>query len=308
MNTRMILTTVGCGALLLLNSIPAVSAAPTGAKAIFASGEGPSVSMYSSQRVSQHATATPKKTVKYAAAKKETEKYIGVSYQLMLLSDDGRMKAVTKSRTFRSGERVKMLVRTNRPGYLTIVNVGSSGNTNMLFNEYVDAYTMHEIPRATTFKFVGAPGTERLMVMLSDSPTPFGGGQQLRTTVADNAPVTPPASSDFGSPPPTSPSLSDDPNMTTASNDVVELPPPPTVIASAMEGVKSLRGAKDIVVDDNMQTSFAVISPKNRWKPAAMGGKDIVLESEGGNNFGVVPASAVSGGGILTMQIKLRHR
>ncbi len=300
MKKRMFLTTVGCGALMLLNSLSANAGAPKGAKAIFASGEGPTVSMHSTPKATNL-----KKTVKRSTAK---EKYAGLSYQLMLLSDDGRMKAVTKSRTFRSGERVKMLVRTNRPGYLTIMNVGSSGNTNMLFNEYVDAYTMHEIPKATTFKFVGAPGTERLLVMLSDSPNPFGSGQQQKTTVADNSPATPP-SADLSVPPPTPAAPSNDPNMTTASNDVAELPPPPIVLASNMEGAKSLRsGAKDIVLDDNMQTSFAVISPKTGWKPASMGGKDIVLESEGGRNFGVVPASAVSGGGMLTMQIKLRHR
>jgi hypothetical protein len=62
------------------------------------------------------------------------------------------------------------------------------------------------------------------------------------------------------------------------------------------------------VVEDSMQTTYAVISPKTGWKPAGRGAKDIILESEGGKNFGVVPASAMSGGGILTMKVKLRHR
>jgi hypothetical protein len=304
MKKRLFLTTMGCGALTLLLSLPAVGAGPTGAKAIFDSGEGPSVSMYSSPGKS--AKTPVKKTTKHVSAAKE--KYVGISYQLMLLSEDGRMRAVTKARTFRSGERIKMLVRTNRPGYLTILNVGSSGNTNLLFNDYVDAYTMHEIPKTTTFRFVGAPGTERLMIMLSDNPSPFGGGQQQGAVVASNSPVAP-ASNETTSPPSSSPYSSSDPGIDTASGSVTDLPPPPPIqIASNMEGAKSLRGAKDIVIEDDMQTSYAVISPKTGWKPANMGAKDIILESEGGNNFGVIPASSVSGGGVLTMQVKLRHR
>ncbi|HWR57243.1 MAG TPA: hypothetical protein VN328_00020, partial [Thermodesulfovibrionales bacterium] len=70
---------------------------------------------------------------------------------------------------------------------------------------------------------------------------------------------------------------------------------------------KGAKGAKDIVVEDRMQTSYAVISPKNKWKPKSTGMKDIVLESSEGNNYGVIPASAVADGGILTLEIKLKH-
>jgi len=294
MKKKRLLTIMGCGILVLLFALPAIGAGPTGAKAIFDSGEGPSVSMSSTPGKS----APVKKTaVRTAPAK---EKYIGISYQLMLLSEDGQMRAVTKTRTFHSGEKIKMLVRTNRPGYMTILNIGSSGNTNVLFNDYVDAYTMHEIPKTTSFRFVGKPGTERLMIMLSDNPSPFGGGQQQGTVAASNSSTSPASSSSYSS---------SDPGMNTSSDSVANLPPPPPIqIASNMEGAKSLRGAKDIVIEDDMQTSYAVISPKTGWKPASKGAKDIVLESEGGKNFGVIPASAISEGGILTMQVTLRHR
>lgn len=35
--------------------------------------------------------------------------------------------------------------------------------------------------------------------------------------------------------------------------------------------------------------------------------KDIMLESSGGYNYGVVPVTAISNGGILTLEIKLKH-
>ena len=69
----------------------------------------------------------------------------------------------------------------------------------------------------------------------------------------------------------------------------------------------SLEGSKDITMDGN-STSYSVINPKRGWKPEARGKKDIVLESAGGENFGVVPASYVADGSILTLEIKLKHR
>jgi len=133
--------------------------------------------------------------------------------------------------------------------------------------------------------------------MLSDNPSPFGSGKQQGAVAASSSSASP-ASSAPAYPPSSS-----------ASDSIASLPPPPPIqIASNMEGAKSLRGAKDIVIEDDMQTSYAVISPKTGWKPASKGAKDIVLESEGGKNFGVIPAAAISEGGILTMQVRLNHR
>jgi hypothetical protein len=57
-----------------------------------------------------------------------------------------------------------------------------------------------------------------------------------------------------------------------------------------------------------MRNSYAVISPQDGWKPKSRGTKDIVLESSQGVNYGVVPVSAVAGGGILTLEVKLKHQ
>ena len=69
----------------------------------------------------------------------------------------------------------------------------------------------------------------------------------------------------------------------------------------------NIEGAKDIVMEDNMKTGYSVISPKSGWKPSAKGTKDIVVESARGENYGVVPVSAIQDGGILTLDVKLRH-
>jgi hypothetical protein len=80
------------------------------------------------------------------------------------------------------------------------------------------------------------------------------------------------------------------------------------MVASNIEGSKRIRGSKDIVVEDGMQSSFSVVSPRNNWQPVRSGTKDIVLESSNGSNYGVVPVSAMSNGGILSLTVKLKHR
>ena len=269
---------------------------PKGAKAIFDSGDGASVRM-SSGGPAPSTTAAP-------------EKYVGISYKLALLKPNGDFTIVPKTRTFRSGERIKMLVRTNRPGYLTIMNIGPTGNTTVLFNEYVEAKQLYEIPKSTALKFAGAPGTEKVMIMLSGSPNPIGGGQS--TTVAGgpgtvppppSAPpdATPPYGGSMASAPPSMPPPPPGPVADAGSS----LPPPPPVMIAS-----SMQGSKDIVMEDQNKTGYAVISPKAGWKPSAKGTKDIVLENDArdGSNYGVVPASAIDEGGILTLDLKLTHR
>jgi hypothetical protein len=264
---------------------------PKGAKAIFDSGDGASVRMSSGGP----APSTP--------AAPAPEKYVGISYKLALLKPNGDFSIVPRSRTFKSGERIKMLVRTNRPGYLTIMNIGPTGNTTVLFNEYVEAKQLYEIPKSTALKFAGAPGTEKVMIMLSGNPNPIVGGQS--TTVAGGpGTVPPPPAAPSGSMSSAPPSMPPPPPGPVADAGSSLPPPPPMMVASSMQG------SKDIVMEDQNKTGYAVISPKAGWKPSAKGTKDIILENDArdGSNYGVVPASAIDEGGILTLDLKLTHR
>jgi hypothetical protein len=224
------------------------------------------------------------------------------------MKPNGDFSIVPRTRTFRSGERIKLLVRTNRPGYLTIMNIGPTGNTHVLFNEYVEGKQLYEIPKATSLRFAGAPGTEKVMIMLSNNQNPIVGGQS--TTVASAPPMAPPAAPPAMPPPASDPAGSVPPSMPPPPPGPVAdagsslPPPPPMAIASSMQG------SKDIVMEDHNKTGYAVISPKAGWKPSAKGTKDILLESDvrDGSNYGVVPASAIDEGGILTLDLKLTHR
>ncbi len=297
-----------------LFSTSALGAGPTGAKSIFDSGEGPTV------RMSVNNTPTSP-----AAQSLPQQKYVGISYELLLLTDDGQIKKVTNNRAFSSGERIIMKVMTNRSGNLKIFNIGPTGNTNLLFDDVVDAYTMTQVPKGSNFRFVGSPGTETLLIMLSDSQMPPDVNPQV------NAGATPPSAGARGSSPPGSNEPSQvaglaktkpaapppSPSAETSvpplpappdSGSLPPLPPPPNAIASNIESAKGIKGSKDIVMEDRMQSSFAVVSPRNTWRPVKSGTKDIVVESNNGTNYGVIPASALAEGGILSLTVKLKHK
>jgi hypothetical protein len=278
-----------------------ISAGPTGAKAIFDSGEGPAVQI-SSRKAGRSPGEAP-------------QNYVGISYELLLLANDGQIRKVTKNRPFRSGERIIMRVVTNRSGNLQVYNIGPTGNTNVLFDEPVNAYTMTQVPANSNFQFVGNPGTETLLIMLADVQSP-GDANPPVTAAAPDLPTPAPAAGGM-----TQPAQGSEPSQvagvakmkpsapsTSALPDPAEPPPPPTVIASNIEGAKKVKGGKDIVTEDRMQSSFSVVSPNEKWKPARSGMKDVVIESSNGTNYGVVPVSAVSNGGILSLTVKLKHR
>ena len=153
---------------LLVFSVSAM-ASPKGAKAIFDSGNGGTIGM------SAEAPRAPAATVDASVRTERPERYVGISYQILAIGPDGQMKAVPKSRVFSPGERIRIIASTNRPGYLTVANIGTSGRMNILFGEYVDARRLTQIPASGTLRFDAIAGTERILLMLSNEPIPFGG-------------------------------------------------------------------------------------------------------------------------------------
>ncbi len=69
------------------------------------------------------------------------------------------------------------------------------------------------------------------------------------------------------------------------------------------------RGAKDLMVEDQFESSYAVVSARQGYRTVPGGVKDLVVETTPeGLNYGVIPVGAIGGGGILTLEINLRHR
>ena len=91
--------------------------------------------------------------------------------------------------TYAVGERVRLFVQANKDAYLTVLNVGASGQTTILFpNAYqtetkVSANQVVEVPSpnsGASIRVSGPTGRELIKVIASTKPTPLfaaGGGQ-----------------------------------------------------------------------------------------------------------------------------------
>jgi hypothetical protein len=110
----------------------------------------------------------------------------GLSYWIELVDVSGGPGVqVTDSRIFKSGERIRLHFRSNSDGRISIVQIGSSGTSSILFpdpakglsNNVLQANQDIVLPSPTHwFRFDENKGTERLLVFFA------GNQQQLDTT------------------------------------------------------------------------------------------------------------------------------
>lgn len=159
---------------------PGYSTGPTGAKMIFEDGEGP---VRVTESVKPQAKTPSRSAQAASAGSSRTEQYMGLTYWIGLLGNDGQMQQVTTSRTFNSGERIKLSLMSNRSGYLQLINLGSTGRSVALFpyngkDNYVQANTPYIIPRDAWIRFDNNPGEEVLWAILSPSPFSQNGAGQ----------------------------------------------------------------------------------------------------------------------------------
>ena len=105
---------------------------------------------------------------------------LGLSYWIELVGRDGKGQQVTDSRTFHSGEKIRLHFRSNAEGYIALIQLGSSGTSSILFPDPVRGLTDSRIAADSDrilptdkawFKFDNSPGTERIVVL-------FGRAQQ----------------------------------------------------------------------------------------------------------------------------------
>jgi hypothetical protein len=105
---------------------------------------------------------------------------LGLRYSVMKRDAGGKFAEVDQDATFHSGDRIRLNVDTNTPGYLYVVMQGSSGNWRLLFpspdvdggNNRIDKGVSQQIPSGETGQFVfdEQSGTEKLFLVLSRRP------------------------------------------------------------------------------------------------------------------------------------------
>jgi hypothetical protein len=112
---------------------------------------------------------------------------LGMGYTLYMRDANGEAVRVDPTRSFRTGERVRILLETNTDGYLYIFNTTDNGDPVMIYPDtrlddggnYIEAHVPIEIPSREEadesyrwFTFDNKPGTERLYVVFSRDPLP----------------------------------------------------------------------------------------------------------------------------------------
>lgn len=104
---------------------------------------------------------------------------LGLKYVILKKSGED-MVQVPADTVFHAGDRIRISVETNQPGYLYIVNQGSSGTWRPLFpstevedgNNHVDGFREYLLPPKSRMVFDGTRGTEKLFLVFSREPEP----------------------------------------------------------------------------------------------------------------------------------------
>lgn len=134
--------------------------------------------------------AAPGKPLVVATKKPAKPKYIGASYFIRLKNPDGTTRDVLASRKFKSGDRFQLGVKVNRPSYVYILNQDPSGNVTQLYPEpgkdsRVEGMGVVFLPKKGAFEFDSQPGTEHLLVYLSQSPLKKKATDLVKSTKPD---------------------------------------------------------------------------------------------------------------------------
>ena len=97
-------------------------------------------------------------------------KYVGLSYQIFEVQADGRQKAVTNKKIFKSGDQIRLTLKSNRAGHMAVLNVGPTGDVTTLFKDRVEPYKTVTIPAKGTLRFSGPSGIESVVALFSNKP------------------------------------------------------------------------------------------------------------------------------------------
>lgn len=149
------------------------------AKALFYNTEGALVSVQSG---SPGAAQAPTQAKPSANANKRPESPRDTAVpalrgSVLLVGPDGGTREVKPSNIFRSGDRIKVAVTSNRAGYLYVIGVGASGRAQLLAprageQAIIQPGYRYQFPGSPTayFRFDHQAGQEEIWAVLADQP------------------------------------------------------------------------------------------------------------------------------------------
>jgi hypothetical protein len=158
---------------------------------------------------------------------------LGLRYALLKIGGSGELSEVSPETTFHSGDKVKISLMANQPGYIYIIQQGSSGNWRPLFpaqgdlpdSNRVEAGHIYQVPSGKSFQFNQQTGEERLFLLLSREVVSDLDGVifTLRQKQTDTTPSPDPAQNQVEA----TNRISDDLVQKLQSRDLMEVEDPP---------------------------------------------------------------------------------
>lgn len=103
---------------------------------------------------------------------------LGLRYSLSKRNDSGRYDEVDASTVFHSGDKIKVTVKANDPGYLYVISRGPSKTWIVQFpspdidngNNHIGRDQEYTVPAGGRFNFTDEAGEEKLFLVLSRKP------------------------------------------------------------------------------------------------------------------------------------------
>jgi hypothetical protein len=104
---------------------------------------------------------------------------LGLRYSLLMRGSDGNYSEVSPGTIFHSGDHIRISLLSNQPGYLYVIEQGSSGDWKAIFPPVTsppDALKVEQgklqiVPTGNrAFQFDQQPGAEKLFIILSRVP------------------------------------------------------------------------------------------------------------------------------------------
>jgi hypothetical protein len=118
------------------------------------------------------------KTPPAVAASSSRQGALGLGYTLFMVNEAGDLARVSPGYHFKSGDRICLLVETNRSGYIYIFSQENNEAPRLLFpnsriangNNCVQAHQTFWLPEKGEIEFDERPADEKLLVVFSEHP------------------------------------------------------------------------------------------------------------------------------------------
>lgn len=108
---------------------------------------------------------------------------LGLRYTVLKQQADDSFAEVLPDSTFHVGDKLRLSIMSNEPGYLYVIQQGSSGTWSSIFpdakssSNHVEAGVPYQLPGSPqSFKVNNPPGADKLFVVLSREPIQDLGG------------------------------------------------------------------------------------------------------------------------------------